>query len=97
MLRESLAVDRSRSLRIVSCDGRELLLLVGGGKDLVIGWLPDAGPRREPPRIPLLLAYAAALLAALLLPGLAHAQSVEIDLGAAGQAGATAGSCSSPG
>lgn len=42
-LRESLAVDRSRSLRIVSCDGRELLLLVGGGNDIVIGWLPGAG------------------------------------------------------
>jgi flagellar biosynthesis protein FliP len=39
--------------------------------------------------IPLLLAYAAALLAGLLLPTLAHAQSVAIDLGAAGQAGAT--------
>ncbi|HYZ65009.1 MAG TPA: flagellar type III secretion system pore protein FliP [Acetobacteraceae bacterium] len=40
--------------------------------------------------LPLLLAYAAAILAVLLLlPGLAHAQSVSIDLGAAGQAGAT--------
>jgi flagellar biosynthesis protein FliP len=39
--------------------------------------------------LPLLLAYGAALLLALLLPSLAHAQSVSIDLGAAGQAGAT--------
>ena len=39
---------------------------------------------------PLLLAYAGLLLAALLLPSLAHAQSVSIDLGTAGQAGATA-------
>src|SRR4051794_33573042 len=39
--------------------------------------------------LPLILAYAVALLLALLLPGLAHAQSVSIDLGAAGQAGAT--------
>ena len=37
---ESLALDRTRSLRIVSCDGRELLLLVGGGSDVMIGWLP---------------------------------------------------------
>jgi len=39
--------------------------------------------------IALLLAYAVALLAALLLPSFAHAQSVSIDLGAPGQAGAT--------
>lgn len=44
-VRESVALDRTRSLRIVSCDGRELLLLVGGGADLVIGWLP-AGESR---------------------------------------------------
>ena len=37
---ESLPIDRTRSLRIVSCDGRELLLLVGGGSDVVLGWLP---------------------------------------------------------
>jgi hypothetical protein len=42
VLRESLAVDRTRSLRIVSCDGRELLLLVGGGADLVVAWLPGS-------------------------------------------------------
>jgi hypothetical protein len=42
LLRESLVVDRARSLRIVSCDGRELLLLVGGGTDLVVGWLPGS-------------------------------------------------------
>ncbi len=39
--------------------------------------------------LPLLLAYGALLLLALLLPGLAHAQSMTVDLGAAGQAGAT--------
>ena len=39
--------------------------------------------------IALLLAYAVALLAALLLPSFVHAQSVSIDLGAPGQAGAT--------
>lgn len=40
ILRESVALDRSRSLRIVACDGRELLLLIGGSADLVVGWLP---------------------------------------------------------
>lgn len=42
-LRESIAIDRSRSLRIVSCDAREILLLVGGSTDVVIGWLPPGG------------------------------------------------------
>lgn len=42
-LRESISIDRNRSLRIVACDERELLLLVGGGTDLVIGWLPPSG------------------------------------------------------
>ena len=41
-LRETLQIDRSRSLRIVSCDGREVLLLVGGGSDAVLGWLPTS-------------------------------------------------------
>ena len=36
---ETIAIDRTRSLRIVSCDGRELLLLVGGGSDVSLGWL----------------------------------------------------------
>ncbi len=39
IVRESLALDRSRSLRIVSCDGRDLLVLIGGGSDIVVGWL----------------------------------------------------------
>lgn len=39
-LRDSMQIDRARSLRIVSCDGREVLLLIGGGSDVVVGWLP---------------------------------------------------------
>ena len=39
VVREALAIDRTRQLLLVSCDGRELLLLTGGG-DRVIGWLP---------------------------------------------------------
>ena len=39
-VRETMAIDRTRSLRIVSCDGQELLLLVGGGSDVLLGWLP---------------------------------------------------------
>jgi flagellar protein FliO/FliZ len=45
VLRDSLALDRARSLRIVSCDGRDVLLLLGGGNDIVVGWLPGAEDR----------------------------------------------------
>ncbi len=37
---ETMVLDRTRSLRIVSCDGRELLVLVGGSSDVLLGWLP---------------------------------------------------------
>ena len=37
--RERLALDRTRSLQIVSCDGRDVLLLMGGQTDVVVGWL----------------------------------------------------------
>lgn len=36
---ESLALDLKRRLVLVRCDGRDLLLLVGGTDDLFIGWL----------------------------------------------------------
>lgn len=45
-LLETLQVDRTRSLRIVSCDGREVLMLVGGGSDVVLGWLPTSETTR---------------------------------------------------
>ena len=45
-LHETLQIDRSRSLRIVSCDGREILLLIGGGSDVVLGWLPTSETAR---------------------------------------------------
>lgn len=45
VLRDSLALDRTRSLRVVSCDGRELLLLIGGPADVVVGWLPSPEQR----------------------------------------------------
>ena len=43
-VRDSLMLDRTRALRIVVCDGRELLLLTGGSHDLVVGWLPPGSP-----------------------------------------------------
>jgi flagellar protein FliO/FliZ len=49
---EVTAVDPRRRLVLARCDGREVLLLTGGGTDLVVGWLPQgAGP--PPARPPL--------------------------------------------
>lgn len=42
VMKDVLALDRTRSLRIVSCDGRDVLLLVGGSADVVVGWLSQA-------------------------------------------------------
>ncbi len=39
-LREALALDRTRRLQLVTCDGRDLLLLTGGGADMIVAWLP---------------------------------------------------------
>ncbi len=38
-VQDSLALDRTRRLLVVRCDGRDLLLLTDGS-DAVIGWLP---------------------------------------------------------
>jgi flagellar protein FliO/FliZ len=45
---EAVALDARRRLVIARCDGRALLLLTGGGQDVVVGWLPapDAENRR---------------------------------------------------
>ena len=49
VLREALALDRTRRLHLVACDGRELLLLTGGGTDQVVAWLPITQPSAEAP------------------------------------------------
>lgn len=41
VLGESLALDRTRRLQLVSCDGRELLLLIGSSSEQVVSWLPS--------------------------------------------------------
>lgn len=41
-VQDSLFLDRARRLVVVRCDGRDLLLVTGGGTDLVVGWLPPA-------------------------------------------------------
>ena len=40
---EVLAVDPRRRLLLLSCDGRECLVLTGGGQDALLGWLPPRG------------------------------------------------------
>jgi flagellar protein FliO/FliZ len=46
VLAETLALDARRRVHLLRCDGRELLVLTGGGNDAVIGWL--APPEPEP-------------------------------------------------
>ncbi len=41
-----LALDPRRRLHLVRCDGRHVLLLTGGGQDLVVGWA-DRPPAAE--------------------------------------------------
>ncbi len=40
VLQDSLAIDPKRRLVLVRCDGRDVLLLTGGGADQVVGWIP---------------------------------------------------------
>ncbi|HYF08457.1 MAG TPA: hypothetical protein VD970_12610 [Acetobacteraceae bacterium] len=45
VLAESLPLDARRRAVLIRCDGREVLLLVGGAQDLVLGWLPPSADR----------------------------------------------------
>jgi len=38
-LRDSMALDARRRLLIVRCGARDVLLLLGGTQDVVVGWL----------------------------------------------------------
>lgn len=40
---DALALDARRRLTLVRCDGRCVLLLTGGGQDLVVGWVREPG------------------------------------------------------
>lgn len=42
---ETLPLDQRRRLYLVRCDGRELLILTGGGSDAVVGWITPAENR----------------------------------------------------
>jgi flagellar protein FliO/FliZ len=41
VLRESIALDPRRRIHLVQCGQRQVVLLTGGGQDLVIGWLQE--------------------------------------------------------
>jgi flagellar biogenesis protein FliO len=41
ILRESIALDPRRRIHLVQCGQRQVVLLTGGGQDLVIGWMQD--------------------------------------------------------
>jgi flagellar protein FliO/FliZ len=40
-LRESIALDPRRRVHLVQCGERQVILLTGGGQDVVIGWIQD--------------------------------------------------------
>ncbi len=102
-LAESLALDPRRRLLLVRCDNREALLLTGGLNDVMLGWVEaapsaEAAPQAPPTPGPRLMAGLTGLgltglgltvLGLLVLASPAMAQSVAIDLGAAGQSGST--------
>jgi flagellar protein FliO/FliZ len=41
ILRESIALDPRRRIHLVQCGQRQVVLLTGGGQDLVIGWMQE--------------------------------------------------------
>jgi flagellar protein FliO/FliZ len=41
ILRETIALDPRRRLHLVQCADRQVILLTGGGQDLVVGWVPE--------------------------------------------------------
>ena len=41
VLRESIALDPRRRVHLVQCGQRQVVLLTGGGQDLLIGWIQD--------------------------------------------------------
>lgn len=44
----TLALDPKRRIYLIACENRRVLLLTGGGNDVVLGWLPPEPARGEP-------------------------------------------------
>jgi flagellar protein FliO/FliZ len=43
-VQDVLALDARRSLHLITCDRRRVLLLTGGAQDVVVGWLDPEKP-----------------------------------------------------
>jgi flagellar protein FliO/FliZ len=41
VLRESVALDPRRRVHLLQCGTRQVVLLTGGGQDLVVGWVQE--------------------------------------------------------
>jgi flagellar protein FliO/FliZ len=41
VLRDAIALDSRRRLLVVRCGAQDVVLLTGGGQDVVVGWLPS--------------------------------------------------------
>lgn len=41
VLRESVALDPRRRVHLIQCGHRQVVLLTGGGTDLIVGWLQE--------------------------------------------------------
>ena len=41
---QALPLDQRRRLHLIRCDDRHVLLLTGGGSDVVVGWLDSQRP-----------------------------------------------------
>jgi flagellar protein FliO/FliZ len=48
-LEQTIALDARRRLLLVQCGHRRLLLLTGGGQDVVVGWLDPTSENPEAP------------------------------------------------
>jgi flagellar protein FliO/FliZ len=44
VVQDVVALDARRRLHLVRCEGRRVLLLTGGGQDVVVGWIEGEGP-----------------------------------------------------
>jgi flagellar protein FliO/FliZ len=43
-VQDVIALDTRRRLHLVECEGSRVLLLTGGSRDVVVGWLDRRGP-----------------------------------------------------
>lgn len=44
-VQDVLVLDTRRRLHLILCDGQQVLLLTGGGQDIVVGWIEREAPQ----------------------------------------------------